>query len=321
MTIGALVVGLGRIGMGFDMDLDPEAHVLTHARAFQKHPRFRLIGGVDEDWSRCRMFQEHYGCPAFADLKKALQAMRPEVVAIATPTPLHAENLRTVLEFSEPKAILCEKPLSSDIGQAREMTGMCLRHSCKLYVNYIRRSDLGMLEVKRRLDANLIEKPVKGVAWYSKGLFHNGSHFFNLLQFWLGPMKRFKIIEAGRLWDGADPEPDMLVEFDRGTMMFLAAREECFSHYTVELVAPNGRLRVEHGGESIRWQPTQGDPVADGYTVLSSLAEKIETGMTHYQWHVADQLALSIDGTRANLCTGAEALETLSSLHEIKAAL
>ena len=39
--------------------------------------------------------------------------------------------------------------------------------------------------------------PIKGVCWYSKGLLNNGSHFINLLEFWLGDYvsnKRLNII-------------------------------------------------------------------------------------------------------------------------------
>jgi len=321
MTLKALVVGLGQIGMGFDLKLDPGVYALTHARAFQQHPGFSLVGGVDADSSRCRIFEEHYGCASFASLEMALRVTNPDVVAIATPTPLHGATLRTILDFAAPAAILCEKPLSYDLAQAQRMVAECQARKCGLYVNYMRRSDPGVVEVKRRLDEGGIGSPVKGVAWYSKGLFHNGSHFFNLLQFWLGEMQDFKVIAAGRLWDGIDPEPDVQVTFNRGTIIFLAAREEDYSHYTIELVAPNGRLRVEQGGEQIIWQPAVSDPIADGYTVLSATEERIETNMVRSQWNVVDQLAASLDGSVAQICTGNEALKTLESLEEIRAKL
>jgi predicted dehydrogenase len=321
MSLKALVVGLGQIGMGYDLKLDPRTYVLTHARAFQQHPRFSLVGGVDANLSRCRIFEEHYGCSAYTDLEKALQITRPDVIAIATPTPLHGATLRTILDFAEPAAILCEKPLSYDIDEAHLMVEECLSRKCGLYVNYMRRSDPGVVKVKRRLDEADIGSPVKGIVWYSKGLFHNGSHFFNLLQFWLGEMKDFKVIATGRLWDGVDPEPDVQVIFEHGTITFLAAREEDYSHYTVELVAPNGRLRVDQGGEKIIWQPVVRSAIADGYSILSHTEERIETGMMRSQWNVLDQLAASLDGSPAQICTGAAALKTLESLEKIRAKL
>lgn len=321
MTFNTLVVGLGQIGMGYDLNLDPDVYALTHARAFQRHPDFQLVGGVDPDLDRRRLFEKHYGAPAFADVESAAKALQPDVVAIATPTAEHHASVRSVLASGLPTAILCEKPLAYQQDEAREIVEATAKQGCKLFVNYMRRSDRGVVEVKRRLNEGLIGHPIKGVAWYSKGLFNNGSHFLNLLQYWLGEVTDFRILAPGRLWDGLDPEPDVAVTFKLGTMFFLAAREEDYSHYTVELVAPNGRLRYEQGGERIFWQGTVKDAACEGSTILDPVGETIETDFTRVQWHVVDQLAASLHGGQAHICSGAEALQTLEILAEIKSKL
>lgn len=320
VKLKALVIGLGQIGMGYDLQRDPD-HVLTHARAFHQHPGFQLVGGMDPGAERCRLFENLYGCAAYTDVEAALRETRPDIVAIATPTQLHGDVLRSVLKLSEPKAILSEKPLSLDVSEARSMVDDCTVRGCKLYVNYMRRSDPGAIEVRRRLDEGSIGSPVKGVAWYSKGIFHNGSHFLNLLQFWLGEVIGFRVVDSGRLWNGTDPEPDIQVAFSRGTIVFLAAREENFSHYTVELVASNGRLRYEQGGKRIAWQAATKSPTLAGYTFLASSEELIPTGMTRYQWHVVDQIAASLNGRQAQVCDGIEALRTIETLAEIRSSL
>jgi len=316
-----LIAGLGQIGMGYDLEHKQDDLVLTHARAFSAHPGFRLVGGVDSLQQRCELFEKHYGCYSSTDLSAALAQTRPDVVVIASPTQEHAAVLRTVLEQSKPKLVLCEKPLSYDITEARSMVADSKACGCLLYVNYMRRSEPGALEVKRRIVAGLIKAPVKGVTWYSKGLFNNGSHFFNLLEFWLGGMKDYKVIEPGRLWDGIDPEPDVQVTFDQGTVIFLAAREECFSHHEIDLVAQNGRLRYEQGGGNIIWQAAVADPTVNGYTVLSSSGEEILSEGLRSQWHVANQVAACLAGQHAEVCSGAEALQTLESLTAIRASL
>lgn len=313
-----MVVGLGQVGMDYDLSLSPDGYVLTHCRAFQLHPQFELIGGVDSDPQRRQLFERHYGCPAYPDIDTAAKFKRPEIVAVSVPTVRHKDIVHSVLENVSPTAILCEKPLSYDIEDAREIVETCAARGCKLFVNYIRRSDPGVIEIKRRFDRGSIGSPVKGVVWYSKGLFNNGSHFFNLLQYWLGEVRGFQIVNSGRLWADLDPEPDFVVSFAGGIIHFLAAREEHFSHYTVELVVPNGRLRYEQGGVRISWQPIMSDSFCADYTVLDPAEDIVPTGLDRIQWHVADQIAASLADSAAHICTGAEALQTLEHLTEIR---
>lgn len=313
MPFKALIVGLGQIGMGYDLLLDV-GHIYSHARAFTMHPDFELIGGVDPDVERRAAFERAYACPAYAGIGAALAAQAPDVVAIAAPTPYHQAALMEVLEHAHPQAILCEKPLAYDLGTAQAMVDACASKGVALYANYIRRSDPGAIEVGRRIAAGLIEAPLKGVVWYSKGLRHNGSHFLNLLEYWLGPALKTAVIQPGRALQDGDVEPDLDIVFERGRAVFLAAREENFSHYTVELIAANGRLRYENGGTRIEWQPAAKDGRLDGYTRLAEQPEVIPSDMARYQWHVAEQIAAALQGKEAQLCSGAEALASLRSI-------
>lgn len=321
MTFTVLIVGLGQIGMGYDLNLDPEQYALTHARAFRMHPTFRLVGGVDPANYQRKTFETHYGCPAYAEVKLAMGALQPDVVVVATPTETHYATVREVMLTGQPKVILCEKPLTFEFNEGQEIVDLCTERGCRLFVNYMRRSDCGTAEIKRRLSEGLIGNPEKAVVWYSKGIFNNGSHFLNLLQYWLGGVTGFRIIESGRLWDGVDPEPDVAMSFACRTAYFLAAREENFSHYTIELLASNGRLRYERGGAEILWKKTAKDSAFEGYTILDETQEVIKSDLARAQWHVADQLAESLYGREAQICSGTEALRTLETLVAIRSKL
>jgi len=311
-----LIIGLGQIGMGYDLDLDPTKAVYSHARAFSLHPAFELSGAVDPSPTQRSLFERHYGQPAYADIESAQKAGTASVIVIASPTEKHSETLNAVLH-SKPKVILCEKPLAYDLAEARKMVEDCESAGVKLFVNYMRRADPGAIEIKKRIESAAISAPIKGNAWYSKGFLHNGSHFFNLLEFWLGAFVQAKVLDTGRLWDNKDPEPDVQVEFERGKVVFQAAWEEAFSHYTIELLSPSGRLRYEQGGEYIAWQPAYADPNFSGYQILQSIPEVIPNGMNRYQYHVAEQLADALVDKPNTLCTGREALATLEAMQQI----
>ena len=312
-----MIVGLGKIGIGYDLDLDAEKAVRTHARAFSRHPAFELVGAVDPSEAQRDIFNQHYNQPAYPNISSALQAQAVSVVVIAAPTAQHSFALKEVLAHSAPKVILCEKPLAYDLVEAREMVEACESAGVKLFVNYMRRADPGAIEIRERIESGKLAAPIKGVAWYSKGFLHNGSHLFNLFEFWLGTFIKAKVLDNGRLWDGHDPEPDVQAEFERGKVVFIAAWEESFSHYTIELLSPSGRLRYEQGGTVITWQSTCAAPGLGGYKILQPIPEVIANGMSRYQWYVVDQLASALAGRPHTLSTGEQSLATLEAMHRI----
>lgn len=321
MTWRVLLVGLGRIGMGYDAIHGDSDRIYSHASAFVKHPAFSLVGAVDPEESRRREFAARYAVAAAADLRVALREAAPEVVVLATPTETHEECLMEVLTCKTVRAVLCEKPLSYDLGAARRMVERCAAAGVRLYVNYMRHADPGVGEVRERIQRGAFGAAIKGVCWYSKGLLHNGSHFVELSQFWLGSVQGGNVISPGRRLDRYDAEPDVRIQFERGAVVFLAAWEECYSHYTLELVSSRGRLRYERGGELIFWQGVEDDPEFPGYTVLAPNAESIPTGWHVYQWHVADQVARSLRGSSSAICSGVEALgvsEVLARLIDVE---
>ena len=317
MRYKCLIIGLGQIGMGYDLKLDPQNAILTHARAFSEHPSFELIGGVDTDEGKRNSFKFFYGLPAYTTIISALKANKPNLVVIALPTHLHYVALQEVLSYVSPKIIVCEKPLAYDIVEARQMVDACEKAGINLYVNYMRRADPGVIEVKKRIDSDNIATPIKGVVWYSKGFLNNGSHLFNLLEFWLGAFIDAKLLTSGRLWNNIDPEPDVQVEYEKGKVVFISAWEESFSHYTIELLSPSGRLRYEQGGELIYWQPIHVDPQFEGYKTLQATPEIISNEMNRYQWNVADALLKALDGKMNTLSTGRQSLKTIESIHGI----
>jgi predicted dehydrogenase len=315
VTQPVLLVGLGAIGMGYDLSHDDD-RVYTHARALSSHDAFGPVTAVDPDAARREAFVTRYGGRACATVAEALGYGAPGIAILATPTATHAPLVAQVLEAA-PRAILCEKPLAPTLPDAQRMVSDCEARGVPLFVNYMRRAEPGAAAVREMIADGRIATPVRGVVWYSKGARHNGSHFLDLMRFWLGNAGVAQVVRPGRLWDGQDPEPDFTIQHERGDVTYLAAREECFSHYTAELIAPNGRLTYSGGGARITWQGLVPDPEFPGYTVLDAEPKDLDTGMRRYQWHVLEQLRRALAGEPTTLCTGRDALATLADVFRV----
>lgn len=309
MKYTVAIVGLGNIGFLYDRHLPAETHALTHARAFRQHPDFHLVAAIDPVPALRGEFERAFEVPAYASVADMPVGIQPDVVVVASPTETHASVVDSFLARCRPRAFLCEKPLSYSHDEAITMEEHCRAAGVQLYVNFIRRADPGVIEVKSRLESGRIAMPFKAVVWYSKGLLHNGAHFTDLLTYWFGPIGKLDLIASGRRFGSDDAEPDVRIEFAQGSVIFCAAKEENYSHYTVEIVATNGRLRYEQGGQ-ITWQATVPHPILPGYRRLDEVPEEIANDMNRYQYRIAQQLSQALDGRLHTLCLGACAIET-----------
>lgn len=304
--------------MGYDIGLNSTQYVMTHARSLSVHPAYYLEAAVDPNEENRTAFVEIYDRPAYASIVEAAQHHDFDIAVVASPTACHGQDIVAVLSnCKKVKFILCEKPLHHQTEIAQEIVSICKSSKVQLFVNYMRCCDPGAIEVFRRIKTGIISPPFKGVAWYTKGLRHNGSHLINLLQKWLGDIKTWKKINYIKPMLFGDADIDVQIKFETGQVTFLACPEESFYHHGIDLMAVNGRLRYDKGGTEIEWLPCNLTSISVSRPNLGAERETIVDDMNFYQWHVMNALAQSIAGQNTEICTGVQALSTLDSINKI----
>lgn len=306
----AAVIGLGRIGQEFDYDQHDDSVIATHASAFFYHPGFELLAGVDPVPSQRKRFETKFARPSYADIKAMMERHRPDIVSIAVPVNQHLLVFQEIIHY-RPKAVICEKPIASSATEGRVMQAMADDHQCALLVNYIRRFEPGSIALKRMIQEGGVGEIFKGVVWYSKGLLNNGTHFIDLLCYWLGDVKSVEVMEKGRRWDGIDPEPDICLHFDKAAVYVLAGREECYSIGEMDLFGSRGRIRYTGSGKQIEIHKTVLDPVFKEYTILGQERQVIPTDLKRYQWHVLEGLYNYLVYNKALASDGYTAIKTM----------
>jgi predicted dehydrogenase len=104
------VIGLGPIGN-------------RHARLYAADPLAELVGVCDIRRDRADAAGQSLGVPRFYDVAEMLRALKPDLVSVATGGYEYgSDHCEPTLHALEAGChVLCEKPISNDIGQAERM--------------------------------------------------------------------------------------------------------------------------------------------------------------------------------------------------------
>ncbi len=316
-SLKAVVVGLGRIGQLYD--LGKKALIATHARAYAKHAGYQLLAGVDPDPAKRRIFEKTYHKPAYTGLKDLPAGTQPDVISICLPTPKHARAVQNALDFS-PRAILCEKPIASTLAEARKILVLCRKKHCLLVVNYMRRFEPAVQGIRALIRSGKLGDVIKGVVWYGNGILNNGSHYINLLEYWLGGVREIQILKKGPV--KIDPEPDLRIRFGKTDVYFLAFDPQCYTALHLELLTAKGKIAYLNRGAETYFQVKAGDKVFPGYEILGDRKHPLKNDYDNYQWHVVEHLRRVLHRREKNLRSdGASALATLKVVHAIRGKL
>jgi len=320
-----LIVGLGNVGMGYDLKPLRKDFILTHAKAFQIHKQFLLVGGVDLDNSKRMMFEEKFSLPAFEDIKSAIYSTSPDLLVVSTPTNTICDLITELIRDYKIKLILAEKPFSYNLNTAQKIAKLSKLNNCKLFINYIRRSEIGVKQVKNFIANNKLSSPIKGNVWYSKGLFNTASHFINLLQYLFGKVTSYKIlgvenIDTQTLNSGLNDYfgVDFEVKFSNAKFTFQSIDKNNFFYNSIEMFGKDFKLNYDYSGESIHIKKFTPGENLQNYNIISKNGNFIENDLKKIQLQVVNQMSEFLKGNDFELCSVDDALETLKVLNGIR---
>jgi predicted dehydrogenase len=308
----AVIVGLGKIGLEYDLDLDPSHYAYTHVRATSRHPEVELIFGVDPDIRKRQLLEQRYGVISYASVGEIPRNKNFDILIISSSTETRLDILKAMLYRFQPKIVLCEKPLAFNSQSAGSIVRLCREKNVKLLVNYIRRADPAVKKIKALIGKGKIETPVRGVCVYSKGILHNGSHFVDLMSYWLGFPKSAVLIKKVSALAHGDAIADLRVEFQRGVVTFICNVHEHLNIHYVDLIARNGILNYDNGGRQIRWKEL-GNMLTSGDRSRRTVnpGQLIRSDSDRYQLNVLQEIVNAARGGITELTSGEEALHTI----------
>jgi predicted dehydrogenase len=118
----AAVVGVGYLGK-------------FHAEKYASSPKAALVGVVDTDENRAREIALQLGVKAMTDYRELYGKV--QCVSVAVPTRFHFQVARDLIDAGID--VLIEKPLTADIGEARQLVAAARTREVVLQVGHLER--------------------------------------------------------------------------------------------------------------------------------------------------------------------------------------
>ena len=251
MSVRVAFLGLGRIASLLEDDTKREKPA-SHAGAFTAAGAV-LSGGWDTEADRRRAFAERWSVPTeFDGAQGLLGNQRPDIVVIATPPESHAELVTLACRAGVP-VVVCEKPVTADLAQARGLVRAVAKLSTRVLINHERRYARDYLRVRAAVVAGTygVLRTVNAKLFMGRGrapgevLLWDGTHLIDILRFLTGAE-----VENAETWGKAEaPGGRLTSRFNvGGTEVFLeTAADRDHLVFELDLGFERGRIRVGNG--------------------------------------------------------------------------
>ncbi|MFW9989889.1 MAG: Gfo/Idh/MocA family protein [Candidatus Odinarchaeota archaeon] len=190
----AIIIGAGKQGNEADHPGSENEHkIISFAHSFKEHEGFNLIGFIDKDFEKAKKAAKTWGAFFYANgisgyLSKIIENHNI-VAVVTTPDDTHYEILKQLSEYPV-KLVICEKPVCTDLQQAREIVKLYNNKGISLVVNYTRLFLPYYRELKDKYLNGEFGKFIGGHGIYNKGLLHTGSHMVNFIEWFFNKIPK-----------------------------------------------------------------------------------------------------------------------------------
>jgi predicted dehydrogenase len=316
----------------------------THARAAAAIPGVTVAACYGANRERTAKLAAQHAAAVYDDLDRFLDHRPMDIVAIGSPSALHAEQ--GIAAARRGLHVLSEKPLDITTARADALIEACAAAGVKLGVFFQDRLRPAIVEVKRLLDSGELGKPVMingRVRWYRPPEYYSSSkwrgtwaldgggalmnqaiHTVDLVQWLFGPIARVSAAVATRIHDiEVEDTAAAVLEFTSGALGTIEATTSLYPGYPrrLEVTGSEGTVIIE--GDNLSQRDLRGEAAAGASTAppprLENVASPVVSDASAHQRVLEDFIAAIRDG-REPATGGREARRSVELVETIYAA-
>lgn len=313
----AAVIGLGNIGIGFDLPTWPDPNTaMSHSKAFLLHGLFTLECGIDISSERRKAFSKYTRRPAYADIG-SLKGRDIDIVSVCVPTDSHAQVIKRLVSQMRPKCILCEKPITDNLRDYKEVVDVCRKNGVRLAVNYPRRWDIAAVKLKRMFLKGYFGSIRSVHCWYTKGLLNSASHAVDLVHYWFGNEKSVAVTACREGVKKDDPDVSFISHYNEFEAMFQGGFSD-YNLFEIGIIAQKGRIVYHDSGQTVGYYPRSARPLYRNFYYLEKEFHEIRNDLKRYQYNVMSGLGRSLTDDAGIASDEKTAGDTLKTCLEVR---
>lgn len=292
-TFSCALIGAGSIG-GL-IDSPNSANIASHAHAFFKHPNCKLVAICEPNNANQSAFIGRWGeMGVYHSLDSLLQYETIDLLAIASPTPFHAETLEEALHVKSLNTIICEKPLVATAQELAHITPLLLASEKKILIHLMRRYDPSFIRLANDIAEQRWGEAVRFQGVFTKGLLHNGIHMLALLSHFFGEIESIKGLHVNLLEEDISGDFDVTCKNARGLLS--CVEELSYSAFELSIWFEAGKVEIKEGGSRIESFIKIPSPLYEGYFSLEH-EETLPNTLKDYALHSLEFLLQNDDIT------------------------
>jgi hypothetical protein len=262
MNLSVGIMGAGRMAQGFDAPGD--AQVLSLAHAVTRTQDLTLGSFFDADPERAGAAEARWSVTPGPREREAWLATGWDVVLIATPDACHGADLADVLA-RRPRAVLVEKPLSTDPNEAARLLEAAAATGVALLVDFPRRYHRGVAAVAGIIDEERLGRPLAASFVHSGSAEHAAVHMLDLFHGWWG--------DGWRVERRASGGNASLLAFVRGGERVDASVQRLpgnpYYVWEMSVLCESGRVALVRSPEVLELSRPAPHPLYPGFDVLT----------------------------------------------------
>ena len=306
----ACVVGCGRAGFTYDLD-ENRKETYSHIGMYKKSDKISKVVAVDKDSKLLNIVKDrHSDISCYDNLENALSRENIDILSVCTPTDVRYEIIKSAIENGV-KTIFCEKPIASNIAEAKKIISLCEKNKVNLAINYFRRWDSFHIDVAEFIKLGNLGKIKSIVFKYTNGIINTGSHAFDLIQMIFGKIVSIESTSALNSKE-IDPTLNVIAELEnQDKVHFFGYDKQDFRIFELDIVGSLGRIII-HNGYNMDYYEVGRSSRNSEFKILLKKDPPFKNGR---QFHYENALKNIINAIECNeniFCNQSNALSALS---------